>query len=107
MCTPAGLWWVAPCPVLVTSATAIIAELVWHSNHAAYVGTKAQLVGVARGTLHGFPVTAAAELAVLLVVAVRWRRARSRTAGRGRNGVGARRGTPDPYRREGGRSAHV
>ena len=94
--TPAGWWWVLTGLPPVIAAAAILGELTFHEHRAAYQGSKQQLVGVAHGVLHGFPVMAAAEILMIVTVVVQVVRSRQATAVRA---------PLPPARRGGGRSA--
>ncbi len=72
----AGLWWAAPVPPPVIWAVSVLTELAWHNPP--YQGGKEQAVGVAHGTIHAFPVMAASELAMAVVIAARVSAARRR-----------------------------
>ncbi|MFF4408032.1 DUF6542 domain-containing protein [Streptomyces sp. NPDC001262] len=86
-CSRAGAWWVAYAPPPVVLLVTVIAELT--------AGPKdSQAKGATTGAVHwaidAFPAMAAAEAALLLVLAVRWMRVRrSVTPGRGARKSGA------------------
>jgi hypothetical protein len=69
MVSPAGLWWAVPTPPPVIWAVSVLAELGWHDPP--YQGSRGQAVGVAHGTIHAFPVMAAVEFTLAIIVVVR------------------------------------
>ena len=73
-----ALWWAIPVVAPVIWLVGVAAELSWRVPK--YQGTKEQLVGVAHGTVHAFPVMTAAVLGMAAVAVLNVMAARRRGA---------------------------